>query len=47
MDAQGVRGELSRIRDVANDISADMNRMRNPSRTSKAATTARDKEGQQ
>ena len=27
MDAQGVRGELSRIRDVANDISADMNRM--------------------
>lgn len=30
MDAQGVRAELSKIRDVANDISADMNRVLEP-----------------
>lgn len=36
MDAQGVRGELSKIRDVSNDISADMRRVLEPERTGKS-----------
>ena len=36
LDAQGVRGELGKIRDVANDISADMRRVLEPERSNKS-----------